>query len=127
MDTDYSALEGITVVFAEDVEFLRISVERLLSRKVKKVVTAKDGAEALEKVRELQPDMLITDIEMPEMTGTELVEAIRNDLKLAMPIIVLTAHDGETHQVPGADARLYKPVRKTDLFDTMVRLLKEGN
>lgn len=125
MDTDYTILEEITVVFAEDVEFLRISVERLLARKVKKVVTAENGLKALEMIREHNPQMLITDIEMPEMNGTELVEAVRNELKLEMPIIVLTAHDGETHQVPGSDARLYKPVRKTDLFDTMKRLMEE--
>lgn len=56
------------------------------------VVTAENGAEALELVRSQHPDMVITDYQMPVMTGVELIENLRSDAEFVeLPVIMLTA------------------------------------
>ncbi len=56
------------------------------------VVTAENGAEALELVRSQHPDLVITDYQMPVMTGVELIENLRSDAEFVeLPVIMLTA------------------------------------
>jgi len=56
------------------------------------VLTAENGAEALEMVHTHNPDLVITDYQMPIMTGIELIENLRNDSRYAdLPVIMLTA------------------------------------
>lgn len=56
------------------------------------VVTAEDGEAGLRLVRELRPDLLVTDLSMPVMTGLELHDAIRGDPEIdGLPVVFLTA------------------------------------
>ena len=65
---------------------------RLLEREGYRVVTAKDGVDALEQLLSLRPDVIIADIEMPRMDGFDLTRNIRADLRLkAVPIIMITS------------------------------------
>jgi len=78
------------------------------------IETAEDGAEALEKARAARPDLVLSDVMMPEMDGVELCQRIKADDQLCdLPVVLLTAKAGEQAQVEGlgagADAYVEKP------------------
>jgi signal transduction histidine kinase len=84
------------------------------------VMTASDGREGLEKARALQPDVLITDMMMPVMSGDQLVRAVREDGTLALvPILLLTAKSDDDLRVQllreGAQDYLTKPFLAEEL------------
>jgi signal transduction histidine kinase/DNA-binding response OmpR family regulator len=87
---------------------------------------ALNGAEAVKKVRETAYDIILMDIEMPEMNGYQATAAIRQDLKSDVPIIAMTAHAmaGEKEKCleAGMNGYISKPIRENLLFETMVRL-----
>lgn len=87
---------------------------------------ALNGAEAVKKARDTVYDIILMDIEMPEMNGYQATAAIRNELKSNVPIIAMTAHAmaGEKEKCLGAGMNGYisKPIRENLLFETMVRL-----
>ena len=73
---------------------------------------ARDGIEALEVIRECRPDLIITDLLMPTMTGFELLGALHDDPELAtIPTLIITAARGpEAQQARGAQAVFPKPL-----------------
>jgi two-component system response regulator DesR len=81
----------IRVVIAEDQSLVLGALAALLDLEedIEVVATAADGARALESIRELRPDVVLTDIEMPEMTGLELLGAIK-DAALPCRVIIVT-------------------------------------
>jgi DNA-binding response OmpR family regulator len=99
---------------------MRAYLIRLLTDEYR-VVSAGNGAEALEKIRQLKPDLVVADIMMPVMTGNELTRAIRQDDSLrAIPIILLTARAGTEARVQsleaGADDYVSKPFNEEELL-----------
>ena len=82
------------------------------------VSTALDGLEALEMFDQVRPDLLITDLSMPEMDGVELTKAVRKFTDV--PIIVLSVRDQDAHKVlaldSGADDYITKPFSVTELL-----------
>jgi len=67
------------------------------------VVTAEDGREGLDAAREHRPDLILTDYQMPELSGLELCARLRGDPQLAeIPVIMLTAR-GFAPEISGAD------------------------
>jgi two-component system response regulator DesR len=84
-------MPGIRVVIAEDQTMVLGALAALLEldSDIKVVGQAKNGREALATVREMRPDVLIADIEMPEMTGLELAEQIRRT-EPAVRVVILT-------------------------------------
>ena len=89
---------------------------------------AKDGAEALAKARELKPDLILMDINMPHGSGLEAVSAIKGELP-EIKIIMLTVHDEEKNLFEaitrGAEGFLSKNVRAKALLDSL-RGVMEG-
>lgn len=81
----------IRVVIAEDQSLVLGALAALLDLEedIEVVATAADGREALGKIREVQPDVVLTDIEMPEMTGLELLGAVKEQ-NLASRVIIVT-------------------------------------
>lgn len=78
------------------------------------VVTASDGAEGLEKVKAEQPDLVLSDVIMPHMSGIELCQAIKKDIELChIPVVLLTARTATEHTIEGlktgADDYITKP------------------
>lgn len=74
-----------------------------------------DGRDALDQAREFQPDLVITDIQLPHVTGLELIEMIRDDKQLKdVPIMAVTAYaaagDEERIRQAGAQAYVSKPI-----------------
>jgi len=81
----------IRVVIAEDQSLVLGALAALLDLEedIEVVATASDGTEALKRIREVQPDVVLTDIEMPEMTGLELLGAVK-DQNLSCRVIIVT-------------------------------------
>ena len=80
-----------TVLVVDDKEILRDSVAVALRRPGFAVVSAGDAASALEVIARKRPDVVVTDLKMPGMTGIELIERIR-EVDEDLPIILMTAY-----------------------------------
>ena len=84
----------LKILYAEDNEKIRESYALVLKRYFKEVIEACDGKEALELYRSHKPDIVLTDINMPELDGLELIRIIREDDKTTK-IIVLSAYSDQ--------------------------------
>lgn len=95
------------------------------------VETASTGLEALDKLVNRAYDVMVLDIEMPEMDGYELMSILKEDSRQNknLPILIITSRSGEKHRQKafelGATAYLVKPYDKTIFLDTIGRLLRE--
>jgi len=103
-----------------------------LERQGYQVETASNGTQALAKIRDHRPDLLVSDVMMPEMGGFELLENIRRDNSIAdLPVIMLTAKTSEKDimdgMVRGADMYLTKPFNPIELLQFVKRILAAGN
>jgi len=80
------------ILLVEDSKFLRLATERALARAGYDVATAADGEEALKKARENLPDLILLDLLLPKVTGTDVLKALKKDPGTArIPVVVLTA------------------------------------
>ena len=108
------------ILLADDNRDMREYVQRLLSRKFS-VTAVADGEEALASVRENPPDLVLTDVMMPRMSGFDLLRALRSDpATAAIPIVMLSARAGEESESEGleagADDYLVKPFTARELL-----------
>ncbi len=109
-----------TVLVVDDNADMRDYVARLLRRHWT-VETATDGVDALERIAETVPDLVIADVMMPRMDGSELVRRLRENLRTAtLPILLLSARAGEEAIAEGlrtgADDYLVKPFAASALL-----------
>jgi chemosensory pili system protein ChpA (sensor histidine kinase/response regulator) len=91
-------------------------------------MTAKDGLDALEKLQDNVPDLMLLDIEMPRMDGYELATYMRNDSRMRrVPIIMITSRTGEKHRQRaleiGVERYLGKPYQEEDLLRQIQEVL----
>jgi DNA-binding response OmpR family regulator len=119
---------GRRILVAEDDPNILRQIEFNLQSHGYSVTTAPNGADALKKLMIDRPDLLITDIMMPEMDGFELVSSLRGDEQLAdLPVIMLTARatDSDIAQgyTSGTDLYLTKPFNPTELISFVQRIL----
>jgi len=115
------------VLLVDDEQDLLDLLSYNLERAGLKVITARDGAEALRKARAEKPDLIVLDIMMPEMSGVEVCLRLREDARLRLtPILMLTARSREQDEVlgleAGADDYLTKPTSPR-LFVSRVKAL----
>lgn len=111
-----------TVMVVDDSLTVRKITSRLLTREGFHVVTAKDGVDALEKMIDTLPDVLLVDIEMPRMDGFDLTRNVRADERLkAIPIIMITSRTADKHRnyafEIGVNNYLGKPYREDELLE----------
>jgi chemosensory pili system protein ChpA (sensor histidine kinase/response regulator) len=116
------------VMVVDDSITMRKVTGRVLERHEFEVVTAKDGIDALEKLNERVPDLMLLDIEMPRMDGYELATEMKRDDRLsAVPIIMITSRTGEKHRQRafdiGVDRYIGKPYQENDLVAQIVDVL----
>src|SRR5881409_4457404 len=101
----------------------------LLAVKGYAVVTASSGAQALEKIGKEQPDLVLLDVVMPEMSGYEVCRQIRDNRATAMlPVVMVTALDPAQERVKGIDAGAddfqTKPINRHELLARVKSLLR---
>lgn len=117
-----------TVMVVDDSLTMRKVLGRTLEREGYTVVTAKDGMDALQKLQETVPDIMLLDIEMPRMDGFELARNVRGDALTAnIPIIIISSRTAEKHRNVakelGVNAFLGKPVQDEELITNIHALL----
>lgn len=110
-----------TVMVVDDSLTVRKITSRLLEREGYRVVTAKDGVDALEQLVETMPDVMLLDIEMPRMDGYDLTRNIRADERLRpLPIIMITSRMADKHRnyafEIGVNHYLGKPYNEDELL-----------
>ena len=115
----------LKILYAEDNEKIRNSYALVLKHYFKEVIEACDGKEALELYRSYKPDIVLTDINMPELDGLELIHIIRQDDKTTK-IIVLSAYSDQEKlmkAIPlGLFAYLVKPIKGDDFKKVLVNV-----
>ncbi|MDB9514021.1 response regulator [Kamptonema animale CS-326] len=110
-----------TVLVVDDNPDLRTYVARILRQANFSVVLARNGAEGLEMAKSDDPDVIVTDLMMPVVSGLDLIRMIReDDLLKGTPVILLTAKADEDTRIEGvergADAYLSKPFNDRELL-----------
>jgi chemosensory pili system protein ChpA (sensor histidine kinase/response regulator) len=108
---------------------VRRVTQRLLERNGMRVMTARDGMDAVAVLAENVPDIILLDIEMPRMDGYEVAAHVRNDARLRdVPIIMITSRVGEKHRARaielGVDDYLGKPYQESQLIDAIAPLVE---
>ncbi len=119
------------VMVVDDSITMRKVSSRVLERNNFEVLTAKDGIDALERMVDRVPDLMLLDIEMPRMDGYELATTMKADPRLAnVPIIMITSRTGDKHRQRamdiGVDRYLGKPYQENELMRNVFSLLDAG-
>ena len=117
-------LKHMTVLFAEDEDLPRNSIGNFLKRQVGTLAVAENGKEGLELFMAHRPAIVITDLEMPVMSGMEMIRAIR-EVEKSVPIIITTGYDDDEHRCELADRTLIKPIIFGKLPETIEDCIRE--
>lgn len=128
--TEYKLPAGYKVLLAEDNELNQRLAKRLLEGFGLEVDIAPNGERAIELMRSTTYHLMLTDIQMPFQDGYETARRVRNELKLRLPIIAMTAHimPGEREKCLryGMNDYISKPFREQELFEMMQRFLGQA-
>ena len=116
------------VLVIEDEESFRDALQFMLSREGFDVVLAADGSEGMKQFDAKNPDLVLLDLMLPEVSGTEVCKYIRS--KSNVPVIMLTAKDTEIDKVVGlelgADDYVTKPFSTRELLARIKAVLRRG-
>jgi CheY-like chemotaxis protein len=114
--------EARGVLCVEDDADLRELICEVLEDAGHEVRSAANGREALERIAEAMPELILTDLNMPHMSGEEFVAAFRLSYGAACPILVMSGEGGVVlAEEIGADGHLGKPVALVDLLAVVAR------
>ena len=120
------------IMVVEDNEDNRDLIVKVLSHRGYEVVGVSDGSEALARLSEVAPDLILMDINLPGMDGYEVTRRIRHDDVFSkVPIVALTAHamhgDREKSLAAGCNAYVSKPINVHTFPDVIAGLLSGKN
>jgi len=122
-------IKTLKVLYVEDEIVLRDTTCNSLNSIIKEVVVADNGKEGLEKFQNDKFDLIITDLSMPVMTGTQMIEEIRKVDK-NIPIIITTAYGSQNEEVSklnsiGMSDYVMKPVDVMKLVETIDKVISQ--
>ncbi|MDE2421908.1 MAG: Hpt domain-containing protein [Gammaproteobacteria bacterium] len=120
-----------TIMVVDDSVTVRKVTTRLLERHGYQVIAAKDGVDAMSKLEDAHPDLMLLDIEMPRMDGFEVATLVRHSPRLSyLPIIMITSRTGEKHRERaysiGVNGYMGKPFQEQILLENISDLLLES-
>ncbi|GAB3391644.1 hybrid sensor histidine kinase/response regulator [Massilia agri] len=126
-DTSEQARRATIMVVDDSITVRRVT-QRLLEREGYGVMLAKDGIDALEQIEQVQPDLMLVDIEMPRMDGFDLTREVReNEATKGIPIIMITSRTADKHRNYalglGVNAYFGKPYQEPVLLAAIESLL----
>jgi len=116
------------VLVVDDEEANRLILERILNREGLKITHAGDGQEALVRIRESRPDLVLTDLKMPKMSGMELMRAAHEldpDLQFVLMTAYGTVETAVSAMKEGAYDFVTKPLRRTEIVRTVQNALEK--
>jgi chemosensory pili system protein ChpA (sensor histidine kinase/response regulator) len=132
--TNFAPVEEVKkmALVVDDSLTMRKVLSRILEREGLEVVTANDGVDASQKLQNITPDIILTDIEMPRMDGFEFALQVRDTPKLkAVPIIMISSRTAQKHRTIaddiGVNAFLGKPVQDEELMQHVHDLLEKSS
>jgi len=121
---------NLTLLYVEDDEIIRQNAVEYLSDYFKKVYQSKDGQEGLEHYKMYKPDIIISDIEMPRLSGLDMAQKIRKKDK-SIPIIISTAYTDTPYMLKAVELQLIKyiikPISSKKLQEALNLLLEHLN
>jgi chemosensory pili system protein ChpA (sensor histidine kinase/response regulator) len=122
------AARQVAALVVDDSITIRRVTQRLLERRGVKVLTARDGLDAINVLQDQDVDVILLDIEMPRMDGYQFATHVRNDAKLKdLPIIMITSRSGEKHRAKaieiGVNDYLSKPYQEAQLVGAIEGLI----
>ena len=116
------------ILVVEDEEVIRETLRFNLVREGYQVSQASNGIEALDKARELRPDLIVLDLMLPELGGLEVCRILRQET--TTPVLVLSARDSELDKIVGlrvgADDYMTKPFSLAELTARVMALLRRA-
>lgn len=130
-DSAPRSAEGLRILYAEDDSVTRLAIKKLLEKSGHRISLAEDGRKALQALEDETFDLILMDIQMPEMDGVEATRRIRFDDRFdavrEIPIIALTAYamdgDRETFLAAGMNDYVAKPVEIGSLKQVISRVM----
>ncbi|GBU09249.1 hypothetical protein AwWohl_03870 [Gammaproteobacteria bacterium] len=127
-DKVFSEIKPLILVVDDSITMRKVST-RMLERAGFRIITAKDGLDALERLGQEQPDLIMLDIEMPRMDGFEVLANVRsNQSTTNIPIIMITSRTGEKHRQRalslGANEYCGKPYQEAQMLALIRKLIQ---
>lgn len=121
------AIEKTILVVEDNALNMKLFCDLLTARGYRAVTTG-DGMEAMELARQHKPDLVLMDIQLPEISGMDVIRWLKNDDELkAIPVIAVTAFamkgDDERILASGCQAYLSKPISVTHFMETVDKFL----
>lgn len=117
---------GLNILLVEDIELNVMVAKALLEKLGQKVDVAMTGQEAIDKARETQYDLILLDIQLPDMTGFDVASTlIEEDLVMQTPIVALTANvikKRDEYLENGMDDVIAKPIKKSRVIEVFNEL-----
>ena len=129
----YDRLRGVRILAVDDDKDTREMLRFILEQQAATVVAVKSVTEAVDSVQQSPPDLILSDIAMPDYNGYALISLVRaNDKKVGRltPAIALTAYtspaDEETALAAGFQRYMSKPFEPAELIDAICGLVSKG-
>ena len=124
-------MSPLTIMTVDDDPIIRLALKKILAHDHCVVVEASDGQDALQKIRIQKPNLIILDVNMPRMTGWQLIRTLRtNPLFSLIPVIFLSVESAQQNQLQGfrlgVDAYISKPFTQQEIVNTTIRVLQKS-
>ncbi len=114
---------SVVALVVDDSMLIRHTVCRFLEERGFTVESATNGLEALETLKKVQPDIIVTDMQMPKMSGSDLITAVKNEPRLAnIPIVIVAGkQSGFEHTEKRANYTIFKDI---DIEDQLAKAIQ---
>ena len=121
-------LRGVKVLVIDDSKTIRRSAENLLAKEGFDVITATDGFDALAKIADARPEIILVDIMMPRLDGYQTCALIKDSSEFkTTPVVMLSSKDGlfdkAKGRIVGSDEYITKPFSREELLGTIRTLV----
>ncbi len=124
---DLNSLKDLELLYVEDDLDVLNQTKIILDDFVKNIYVAKDGKEGLEIALNKPIDIIVTDINMPNMNGIEMIKALKREHNKDIPVIITTAHTDTEYLLDAialkVDGYIIKPINMKDLINTIYNVM----